>query len=214
VSGTANGATGTANGAAGAANGPAGATVGTAAAAGASAKGLDGRDQAVNLQGHYAGAVTRLAAYVVDQAVVVGAYSVGVAAVTWILSFVSSNKVHYDPPAWFSALTFGLWWLVYFAYPWTLSGKTIGMALLGIRVVRRDGSRCGAKAATLRAATFPLGFITLGIGFLGILFGRERRAIYDRIAGTAVVYSWDAKAARWRFLARQGDVGTVEGAEA
>jgi hypothetical protein len=34
---------------------------------------------------------------------------------------------------------------------------------------------------------------------------REHRAVYDLIAGTAVVYAWDARAARLRFLARQSE---------
>jgi uncharacterized RDD family membrane protein YckC len=165
--------------------------------------GIAEHEQAINLQGHYAGSVTRLAAYVIDQAVVVTVYSVTIAVVTWTLSFISNGKVEYHPPGWLTGLTYAIWWFLYFAYPWAVSGKTLGMALLGIRVVRRDGSRCGPRAAALRALTFPLGFITFGLGFLGILFGRERRALYDRIAGTAVVYAWDAKAAKWRFLAHQ-----------
>jgi len=42
------------------------------------------------------------------------------------------------------------------------------------------------------------------MGFLGILFGRDRRALHDSIAGTAVVYAWDPRAARLRSLARDG----------
>jgi hypothetical protein len=57
----------------------------------------------------------------------------------------------------------------------------------------------------VRSLTFPLGFLTLGLGFLGILVQREHRALYDLIAGTAVVYAWDARAARLRFLARQAE---------
>ena len=34
---------------------------------------------------------------------------------------------------------------------------------------------------------------------------REHRALYDVIAGTAVVYAWDARAARFRYLARQAE---------
>ena len=48
-----------------------------------------------------------------------------------------------------------------------------------------------------------LTLLTLGIGFLGIVFQRERRALDDFIAGTAVVYDWDARAARLRWMARQ-----------
>ena len=44
----------------------------------------------------------------------------------------------------------------------------------------------------------PLSFLFLGLGFAGILLGDRR----DVIAGTAVIYSWDARAARLRFLSR------------
>jgi hypothetical protein len=57
----------------------------------------------------------------------------------------------------------------------------------------------------VRSLTFPLGFLTLGLGFLGILVQREHRALYDLIAGTAVVYAWDARAARLRYLAREAE---------
>jgi uncharacterized RDD family membrane protein YckC len=97
------------------------------------------------------------------------------------------------------------WLFLYYAYPWSVSGKTAGMALLGIRVVSADGSRCTPPRAALRAVTLPLGFLTLGLGFVPILTGRHRRALYDHIAGTSVVYAWDARAARWRFLAREAE---------
>ena len=41
---------------------------------------------------------------------------------------------------------------------------------------------------------FPLSFLLFGLGFLLILVQRERRALHDLIAGTAVVYDWDARA--------------------
>ena len=49
---------------------------------------------------------------------------------------------------------------------------------------------------------FPLSIIVCGLGFVGILVQRDRRALHDLLAGTAVIYSWDARAARLRFLAR------------
>jgi uncharacterized RDD family membrane protein YckC len=61
----------------------------------------------------------------------------------------------------------------------------------------------------LRALVFPLSFLLLGLGFLGILVQRERRALHDLIAGTAVVYSWDARAARLRFLAREAELARI-----
>ena len=54
----------------------------------------------------------------------------------------------------------------------------------------------------IRTLAFPLSFLLLGLGFTGILFQRDRRALHDMIAGTAVVYYWEARAARLRFLDR------------
>ena len=54
----------------------------------------------------------------------------------------------------------------------------------------------------MRTPALPLSFLFPGLGFAGILLGDRRRALHDVIAGTAVIYSWDARAARLRFLSR------------
>jgi uncharacterized RDD family membrane protein YckC len=83
------------------------------------------------------------------------------------------------------------------------------MAVLGIRVVRMDGTPIGWRQAVVRTLALPLSFLVLGLGFLGILTNRDRYALHDRIARTAVVYSWDARAARLRWLARQESAPTA-----
>jgi uncharacterized RDD family membrane protein YckC len=80
------------------------------------------------------------------------------------------------------------------------------MAVLGVQVVRADGYVLDPWRGALRALAFPLSFLFLGLGFLGILVQRERRALHDLIAGSAVVYAWDARAARLRFLAHQAEL--------
>ena len=54
----------------------------------------------------------------------------------------------------------------------------------------------------MRTLALPLSFLFLRLGSVGILLGNRRRALHDVIAGTAVIYSWDARAARLRFLPR------------
>lgn len=83
--------------------------------------------------------------------------------------------------------------------------RSPGMSLLGLRIVRASGADLDRRQAIIRLVAFPLGFLTLGLGFLGIVFGREHQAIYDRIADTAVIYDWDAEAARLRYLAKRGE---------
>lgn len=160
-------------------------------------------DLALSQQGHYAGAATRLAAYALDQAVATGLYTASVAVLSWAISLVTPPDIVISPfSSWAYAGYLG-WLVLYYGYPWAVSGKSFGMAVLGLRVVAADGSPLPARRAFLRIVAFPLGFLTLGIGFLGILFGKEHRAVYDLVAGSAVVYDWDARSARWRFLARQ-----------
>jgi len=157
----------------------------------------------VTLQGHYAGAVTRATAFAIDQTVATGAYALATALVAWLVDVVIGPDFTINPHVGFAAFVFVVWLFVYYAYPWSVSGKTLGMAVLGIRVVQRDGSPTGPRNGVVRTLVLPITFLTLGIGFLPILFGRERRALHDAAGGTAVVYDWNARAARLRFLARQ-----------
>ena len=109
------------------------------------------------------------------------------------------------------AVIFVVWQFVYFAYSWAVSGKTPGMALLGVRVVRADGTTLDPLHAILRALVFPLNFLLAGLPLLVILVQREHRGVADFIAGSAVIYSWDARAARLRFLARQAELTADQG---
>src|SRR5262249_34435440 len=121
------------------------------------------------------------------------------------IALVTAKEVQWNPNEGITAALFVLWLFLWYAYPWSVSGKTLGMAVLGIRVVREDGSPASPGNAVKRTIFLPLSFLTLGIGFLPIIFARSRRALHDKLAGTSVVYSWDARGAKLRFLARQRD---------
>jgi len=80
------------------------------------------------------------------------------------------------------------------------------MALLGLRVVRPDGSPAGPMAALVRALTFPLSIALLGLGFVGIVVHPQRRALHDLLATTAVVYVEPAVSRRARREPRPAPV--------
>jgi uncharacterized RDD family membrane protein YckC len=163
-------------------------------------------------QGHYAGAVSRLVAFGADVGASWGLFTLGAAALAFTVQLASGTNFQLSKHQVASLIAAVVWEFLYFSYQWALSGKTIGMALLGIRVVKVDGSPIGARQAVIRTVTFPLSIIALGLGFLGILTNRRRYAWHDRLARTAVVYSWDARAARLRWLARQDPTAPVPGA--
>jgi uncharacterized RDD family membrane protein YckC len=154
------------------------------------------------LRGHYAGFVSRFAGYAIDLGVISGLFGLALAAISFAASLITTHTVSWDKSGLLVAIAYGCWSFAYFGYAWAASGKTFGMAVLGIQVVSRDGQLAAPRHGIVRALAFPLSFLLLGLGFVGILTGRERRALHDVIAGTAVVYTWDARAQQLRFLAR------------
>jgi len=161
----------------------------------------------VSSQGHYAGSVSRFAAYVIDLAVSAGLFALGLAGASLVAQVVTGHQVSWSRTNIVVAVIFATWEFFYFGYSWAVSGRTFGMAALGVQVVRADGQVLDSWRGALRALVFPLSFLLLGMGFIGILVQREHRALHDLIAGTAVIYAWDARAARLRFLARRADIG-------
>ena len=159
----------------------------------------------VSAQGHYAGSVSRLAAYLIDLIVSSVIFELALTAISFVASIFTGRGISYHHGSIVVTIIYVLWQFVYFGFQWAANGKTLGMSLLGVHVVRADGARMEPWRGWVRSVTFPLGFLTLGLGFLGILVQREHRALYDLIAGTAVVYAWDARAAQLRFLARQAE---------
>jgi uncharacterized RDD family membrane protein YckC len=162
------------------------------------------------VSGHYAGAFTRLAAFVIDWFVIIGGYGLILSSTQFILELLFGFDVNFesiDRLWWWAG--FAAWAFLYLTVGLTLTGRSIGKALMGLRVVSREGAPLGPGRAAVRVLFLPLSFTLLGLGFLGILLGRERRALHDVIARTAVVYDWGDRPAEMpapltRFLERKG----------
>ena len=159
----------------------------------------------VSAQGHYAGSISRLAAYLIDLTVSTVLYSLALSLTSFVVQILTGRPVSWHRDNVVVVIIYVAWQFIYFGFQWAANGRTLGMALLGVHVVQADGTRLNPWRGWMRSLTFPLGFLTLGLGFLSILVQREHRALYDLVAGTAVVYAWDARAARLRFLARQAE---------
>jgi len=157
-----------------------------------------------NLRGHYAGFASRFIAFIFDCVVSIGVFMLVLGAASFAASVLTGSSIHWSRANTWVVVAFFAWEFFYYAFFWTGTGKTPGMVLLGVQVVGQDGSSVGTRRGLVRTLAFPLSFILLGLGFLGILLGSDRRALHDVIADTAVVYSWDAREARLRSLAREG----------
>jgi uncharacterized RDD family membrane protein YckC len=77
---------------------------------------------------------------------------------------------------------------VYFVVLWTATGRTFGMVLCRLRVVRgTDGGRVGPGHAMLRLAGFLLAAIPLDIGLIWAAFDERKRGWHDMVAGPVVI---------------------------
>jgi uncharacterized RDD family membrane protein YckC len=166
----------------------------------------------VERQGQYAGAISRLAAFALDVGASWGLYVGFFALVGFFVQLVSGRTFTLTHHEILAICALVVWEFIYFAYQWAVAGRTIGMAVLGIRVVdATSGAPISAKEAVIRTLTLPLSIVVLFLGCLGILTNRQRQGWHDRFAGTAVVYAWDARAARLRWLAER-ETPAVRGA--
>jgi uncharacterized RDD family membrane protein YckC len=164
---------------------------------------MPAEEMTVGRQGYYAGAASRLVAFAVDVGVSWGLYLLGQALLGGVVRLISGHVYTLTSHRVVATVVLVAWLFLYFAYQWAVSGKTLGMAILGVQVVTVQGGPISFRQAILRTLGLGLCLLTLGIGFLGIVFQRERRALDDYVAKTAVVYDWDARAARLRWLARK-----------
>lgn len=81
----------------------------------------------------------------------------------------------------------------YFIITTGILGQTAGKFAAGIIVVDREGRVPGIPIAIPREMIGKfVSVVTLGIGFVWILYDHERQGIHDKIAGTYVVRKRDA----------------------
>jgi uncharacterized RDD family membrane protein YckC len=144
--------------------------------------------------GRYGGPLTRLLAVMIDSAVVSFGFTALVASGVFVLGLIAPG---FEVPE-ISGLVYGLSLLIFgFLYLWisyTVFGKTIGKMTLGLRVVSADGHiTMSSRQPLIRVLTYPVSFLLLGLGLLGVVFNPQRHAWHDRLARTAVVYDWGSR---------------------
>jgi uncharacterized RDD family membrane protein YckC len=126
-------------------------------------------------------------AYSVDFMLAAVLLAVSSAAIAVAVALLTGDRVQLQVDPELGVPTTALFGFLYFFVSWALVSKTAGMALLGLHVVRRDGSPLTVGRAAIRALVLPFSFI-LGLGLIGVVVGRENRALHDVAAGTVVAF--------------------------
>jgi len=134
-----------------------------------------------------AGLLRRLAAMVYDGLLVLALLMIVTAC---FLPFTGGEAVRWQT---FPLLTL-LYWpvlagavVVYFGMPWTERGQTLGMTSWRIRVQRDDGYLLTWRDVVVRLGASVLSWVPAGLGWVWLLFDRERRTWHDRLSRSRVV---------------------------
>lgn len=150
-------------------------------------------------QGLPAGFVSRLVAFTIDLAIVVAVGTV----VTVVAQFVAQTLGMSEDLLLIlgiatSAATF-VFQGVYAVVLTAIGGQTIGKRIMGLRVVRLDGSRVKLGRSFKRYVGYFLS-LPLFWGYLLVLVDNRRQAFQDKFADTIVIY----------FMSAEGEAGPLE----
>jgi len=144
-------------------------------------------------QGTRAGLVTRLLASAVDALSVTGALILAYAGFNGVLFLISPRDFEFASASALVSVTTALFALVvYMTAAWSITGRTYGDHVMGLRVVGRRGHRVRPPTALLRAVFcvgFPIGLLWCGVS-------SSRRSVQDVVLRTTVIYDWRPRRAK------------------
>lgn len=147
------------------------------------------------LKGQYAGFVSRLLAYGIDITVI----TLMLIAFAWLIDTVTRffPTVRFNPEVAVGLVLASVVFVItagsYFIFFWTLVGQTPGKMLLGVRVVSLNGTLPTFWQSFRRYIGYYLSALALYAGYWWVLIDNRRQSWHDKLAGTVVVYAWDAR---------------------
>jgi uncharacterized RDD family membrane protein YckC len=143
--------------------------------------------EARSFQGEAAGLVTRVAANVMDVAVVVLGLVTLYLGIAGVMFLRQGARFTFPIVTYRAAFVAGFVALVvYFTVSWAGAGRTYGDRVLGLRVLTAKGQDVGFVRAGVRAvlcALFPLLLVWVAVS-------RGNRSVQDLVVGTSVIYDW------------------------
>ena len=164
--------------------------------------------QQTNLSGNYAGFISRTMAFILATVfctlMIIGIFWLSsitdslfqisrllglivnyFPAIKPVIDFLYSNLFHGIIAAFIIILYQSLF--IFFA------GQTPAKRLIGLRVVSYHHKRIPLWRAVFRYLGYYISALPFGLGFLWILIDDRRMAWHDKLAGTCVLYAWDAQ---------------------
>ena len=129
-----------------------------------------------------AGLIRRLAALLYDSLLLFG---VVFTATVVLLPFTGGQAIMPGNIA-YQAYLLGLI-VLFYGWCWTHGGQTLGMKAWRIRVQTPDGRCLSWERSALRLLCALLSWLSLGLGYIWVLFDSDQKTWHDRLSNTVVV---------------------------
>jgi uncharacterized RDD family membrane protein YckC len=143
--------------------------------------------QAMALQGHRAGFISRVAADAIDLGVV---WAIGLSLLLFaaVVRYLLAARPFQLPvlPSWQLPTGGAVIAVAYLTSGWASTGRTVGKQVAGLRVADRSGRRLPIGRALVRAVLYVL----FPAGLLWVLVSHRNASVQDLIVGSAVTYDW------------------------
>jgi uncharacterized RDD family membrane protein YckC len=137
-------------------------------------------------QGRRAGIMTRMTAAVLDAVVLLAIVSCEYGMVAGLAFLVNPFTFGFPRPArWLTVGVALVSTVGYLAAAWTISGRTCGALLMGLRVVGPAGRLrlAGALVRAVLCVVFPVGLLWCAVS-------ARNQSLQDVVVRTSVVYDW------------------------
>jgi uncharacterized RDD family membrane protein YckC len=146
------------------------------------------------LQDRSAGFVTRLFAFLIDLAVVAVITSVGGLLATMLDNALEAMSV--DVRVSMGAIyvfLIPLIWGSYYVMFWSLTGRTPGKWLMGLKVINASDHPPTVGRSIIRFIGYGISAIAFWMGYVWVLIDEDRRAWHDHFAKTWVIYDQERR---------------------
>ena len=135
-----------------------------------------------------AGFFSRVVAAVVDVLIVFVFLLIALGGYAVVRYLFTDNPLEYpDPGVVWNSVVFSVLLVAVLTQAWCGSGRTLGNATVGLRMLTESGDRPTWRRALLRAVIVV--YIPV-ISMLWILVSRKNAGLHDLVCRTAVVYDW------------------------
>jgi uncharacterized RDD family membrane protein YckC len=146
------------------------------------------------MQGRNAGIVSRTCSYWIDELFIILSFAGGIALARQAYGVVQNEELNI--PEWLYVLMYLSYGVSYDFLSYYLVGRTLGMAIMGLKLVgQRSGKWLGPVRCFIRALFVSIRLLALPSLIIGLI-RKDRRHFLDLVCSSCVIYAWDARPPR------------------